>query len=305
MPAERSPMKSPNPVLKKLGFADDDRLVIIHTDDIGMSQASVAAFSDLAEVGIISCGAVMVPCPWFLETAAYCRTHPGVDMGVHLTLTGGSDTYRWGPISTRDPASGMVDEQGFFYRSSEDAQEHGDPQAVQVELAAQVNRALQAGIPVSHIDTHMGTVAHPKFMMAYIQLALENHIPAMIFRMDEEEWRASGLDSETARMASRAVNQLEDMGVPLLDGMTSLPLDKPDNKMEQARQAFARLPSGITHFIIHPAKDTPELRAISKNWRARVADFQTFATPELAAYLKEKGIHVIGYQHLKGLLAGN
>lgn len=30
----------PNPSLKKLGFSNTDRLVIIHTDDIGMCQAS-------------------------------------------------------------------------------------------------------------------------------------------------------------------------------------------------------------------------------------------------------------------------
>jgi hypothetical protein len=56
---------SPNPVLRRLGFADDDRVVIIHTDDIGMGQATVSAFADLVDFGLISSGAVMVPCPWF------------------------------------------------------------------------------------------------------------------------------------------------------------------------------------------------------------------------------------------------
>ncbi len=296
-------MKDPNPVLRKLGFANDDRLAIIHTDDIGMCQASVAAFADLAEVGVISCGAVMVPCPWFLEAADYCRIHPGVDMGVHLTLTCEWMTYRWGPISTRDPASGLIDEQGCFYHRSEDAQAHGDPQAVQIELAAQVERALKAGVPVSHIDTHMGTVAHPKFMMAYIQLALEHHLPAMIFRMDEADWMASGMDQETAAMAAQAVYQLEEMGMPLLDGMASLKLEDPTNKMEQARQALAGLPAGVTHFIIHPSKDTPELRAITKDWQGRVADYETFTSPQLGAYLKDIGVHIIGYQHLKSLIS--
>jgi hypothetical protein len=53
----------PNPVLRRLGFADDDRLAIIHTDDIGMCQASVDAFANLWDFGLISSGAVMVPCP--------------------------------------------------------------------------------------------------------------------------------------------------------------------------------------------------------------------------------------------------
>jgi hypothetical protein len=37
-------MTTPNPLLKKLGYSDTDRLAIIHTDDIGMCQASLTAF---------------------------------------------------------------------------------------------------------------------------------------------------------------------------------------------------------------------------------------------------------------------
>lgn len=295
-------MKEPNPVLHKLGFANDDRLVIIHADDIGMCQASVDAFSDLSEVGIISCGAVMVPCPWFLETADYCRKHPKVDMGVHLTLVSDYQNYRWRPISTRDPSSGMLDDLGFFFHRSEDVQKYGDPEAVQVELTTQVEQAIKAGIPVSHIDTHSGTVMHPKFMMPYIQLALTHHIPAMNFRLDEAEWRAGGLDSETAAVAARMVRQLEEMEIPLLDGMDSLRFENPQDKLDQAKSAFSALKPGVTHFIIHPAKDTPELQAITPHWAGRVADYQTFLKPELAAYIKEIGVHVIGYNDLKSII---
>ena len=59
---------NPNPALRKLGLADDDRAVIIHTDDIGMCQASLAAFADLVDFGLISSGATMVPCPGFRKS---------------------------------------------------------------------------------------------------------------------------------------------------------------------------------------------------------------------------------------------
>jgi len=132
----------PNPVLKKLGFSDNDRLVIIHTDDIGMCQASVQAYADLWEFGGISSGAIMMPCPWAKAAADYCKAHPGVDMGVHATLTAEWQTYRWGPLSTRDPGSGLMDADGFFWRSSEEAQAQADPDAVLTELQLQVQKAL-------------------------------------------------------------------------------------------------------------------------------------------------------------------
>jgi hypothetical protein len=294
--------KNPNPVLKKLGLAADDRVAIIHTDDIGMCQASVEAFADLNEAGIISSGAVMVPCPWFLHAAEYARTHPGTDLGVHLTLTSEWKTYRWGPISTRDPASGMLDEQGYFHPLSASAQEHGDPAAVERELTAQVERALQAGILPSHMDTHMGCVAHPKFMGIYLQLALKFRIPPMIPRLDEAGWQAAGLEPEFAGAAVALIQQVEISGLPLLDALGGMTLESEENRMARTLQAFSDLQPGITHFIIHPSKDTPELRAITPDWRCRVGDYQNFLQDEVRQHIRKIGVHVIGYQALKELM---
>ncbi len=292
----------PNPILKKLGLNNNDRAVIIHTDDIGMCQASVAAFADLVDFGLISSGATMVPCPWFLDAAEYCRIHPQADMGVHLTLTSEWKNYRWGPISTRDPQSGMLDDQGFFYPTSAQAQEHADPAAALVEIQAQIARATQAGINPTHADTHMGTLAHPKFVGAYIQSAIQARLPIMMFRFDEAGWARLNLDPETVQIAMQMVDVLEEQGVPLLDNMDTVHLENPDNRLERAQKAISDLPPGITHFIIHPSKDTPELRAITPDWRSRVGDYETFTSEAMRKFLQNCGVRVIGYRDLQHLM---
>jgi predicted glycoside hydrolase/deacetylase ChbG (UPF0249 family) len=292
----------PNPVLRKLGFADDDRVVIIHTDDIGMCQATVSAFADLVDFGLVSSGAVMVPCPWFLQVAAYCRQHPLVDLGVHLTLTSEWDGYRWGPISTRDPASGLMDEGGYFHHRSEQVQKHGDAAAVQLELQMQVDRAVAAGIDVTHVDTHMGAVAQVEFIPAYVQLAIQHRLPMMILRLDEVGWREMGLDQETAAFATQLVRQLEAQGLPLLDHLVGLPLDRPEDRGARAMEGCDELPPGLTHFIIHPARDTPELRAIAPDWQSRVADYEAFTSRELRGAVRNSGVQVIGYRALRELM---
>ncbi len=292
----------PNPVLKKLGLSETDRAVIIHTDDIGMCQASVAAFADLVDFGLISSGATMVPCPWFLEAAEYCRNHPEADMGVHLTLTSEWDKYRWGPISTRDPRSGLVDEQGFFYRTSKEAQSHAETAAAQVEIQAQIARAIQAGIQPTHADTHMGTLAHPKFVASYIQTAVRAGLPPMMFRFDEAGWAAMDLDPETTKMAMQMVDVLEEQGVPLLDHISTVHLEDPNNRLERAKQTLSELPPGVTHFIIHPSKDTPELRAITGDWRSRAGDYEVFSSADMRKFLRSCGLHVIGYRQLQNLM---
>lgn len=292
----------PNPVLKKLGLGPHDRVAIIHTDDIGMCQASVEAFAELVEVGVISSGAVMVPCPWFPAAAAYAREHPKADLGAHLTLNSEWEHYRWGPVSTRDPATGLLDAEGYLHRREPAVWENADPAAVLVELQAQVRKALDAGIDLTHIDTHMGTVAHAKFIPGYIQVALENRLPVMIPRQDAAGYQALGMDAETATAAAQFVQVLEQQGLPLLDNLAHLPLDQPGERLEQAKRALGELPSGLTHFLIHPSKDTPELRAITPDWPSRVADYETFRRDDLLAFLRQQGIQVIGYRTLRDLL---
>ncbi len=295
----------PNPVLRRLGLADNDRVALIHADDIGMCQATVDAFADLAEFGLISCGSAMVPCSWFPLAADYCRRHPAVDMGVHLDLTCEWDLYRWGPISTRAPASGLIDGEGYLYRTSAEVQQNGDPEAVRCELQAQVERALAAGIDVTHVDTHMGTVGHARFMPAYLQLVRSYRVPAMLPRLDEAAWQGRGMDSASAAMAVETVNKIEESGVPVLDGLLMLPLEQPDDRIEQAKRAFDALPAGLTHFIIHPAKDTAELRALAHTWPARVADYRAFTSEELRDHLRRAGVQVIGYRVLRDLMRKN
>jgi chitin disaccharide deacetylase len=292
----------PNPILKKLGFSNTDKVVILHTDDIGMCQASLSAFIDLWENESISSGALMLPCPWAKPAAEYCRTHPGVDMGVHTTITAEWDGYRWSPLSTRDPASGLMDQDGFMWQTSEETQAHATPEAVAVELQRQVTKALDWGVDVTHVDTHMGTVMHPKFMQAYLQAARQAHVPAFLPRGDLSMLMYMGLDQETALEFAKLISSLEDQGLPLVDGAAMMPLDQPDGQLEIAKQMLIDLQPGVTHFLFHPSTDTPELRAIAPDWPSRVANYHTFMDPELKRFIKDQGIQVIGYRDLKNLI---
>jgi len=293
---------NPNPVLKKLGFSNTDKVVILHTDDIGMCQASLSAFIDLWENETISSGAIMVPCPWAKPATEYCRTHPGVDMGVHATITAEWDGYRWSAMSTRDPASGLMDKDGFLWQTSQETQANATPDAVATEVQLQVRKALDWGVEVTHVDSHMGTVIHPKFIQAYIQAATQAHVPVILPRDDSSGFLHMGMDPDSAAAFAALIAQLEEQGLPLVDGMAMLPLDQPDGQLDIARKMLSELPAGVTHFLFHPSADTPELRAIAPDWPSRVANYRTFMNPELKKFIKDQGIQVVGYRDLKKLI---
>ena len=292
----------PNPALKKLGFAPDDRVVILHADDIGMCQSTITAYSDLIDFGLMSSAAVMVPCPWFPSVAAYCRQHPEADLGIHLTLTCEWDVYRWGPISTADPESGLLDAEGYLHRGNTPVYAHAQVSAVAREIAAQVDRAQAAGISPTHMDTHMGTLAHSRFVGVYTQAAIDYRLPLMSFRWAADRiQRERGLGETDAQTLAQSIAQMEEQGIPLLDHIVGMPLSgaKP---VELAQKILGDLQPGLTDFVFHPAQDTQELRAIAPVWAARVADYELFTSEEVRAFIREQGIQVIGYRPLRDLM---
>ncbi len=75
--------------------------VVIHQDDVGMCHGANVAFVELARLGHVTSGSVMVPCPWFTEIAEPAAADPTLDLGVHLTLTAEKAHYRWRPLTRR------------------------------------------------------------------------------------------------------------------------------------------------------------------------------------------------------------
>lgn len=295
----------PNPILRRLGLAENDRAVIFHADDIGMCQATLSAYADLLDFGLLSAAAVMVPCPWFPAAAAFARAHadnPRLDIGVHLTLTSEWDGYRWGPLAVHDTAAGLVDAEGYFHRHETAVYEGATPAAVRAEITVQIERALTAGIDATHIDSHMGSVFHTKFLADYVQAGRQYHLPPLLLRQDEAGFREIGTPPEAAAFFAAQMQAYEAEGLPVLDRIVGLYLDQPDGRLEQAKALLDSLPPGVSYFIIHPAHDTPELRAIAPDWRARVADYQLFTSETWRHYVQQSGVQVVGMRALRQLM---
>ena len=72
--------------------------------------------------------------------------------------------YRWRPLTRPSAAAGLTDRDGFLHPDVATVRARAAPEAVEAELRAQVEAALAAGIDVTHLDDHMGTVLAPEFV---------------------------------------------------------------------------------------------------------------------------------------------
>src|SRR5216117_396380 len=156
-------------VAERLGYPADSKLLILHADDLGAAHAIDAASFDALDHGAVSSASIMVPTPWITEVAAYARAHPNADLGLHLTLTSEWETYRWGSVASRDRVASLLDPDGTFPNEDSVVATRAKLEEIEIELRAQVERALALGIHPTHLDSHMGSLfTTPALLATYV-----------------------------------------------------------------------------------------------------------------------------------------
>ena len=279
---------------ERLGYKPTDKLLIVNGDDVGMCHSANLATIESLEKGQMCSATIMVPCPWFPEIAAYAKAHPEKDFGIHLCHTSEWTKYRWGPVAPREQVPGLVDPQGYLWPEIPEVYAHATPEQALIEGRAQIKRALAAGVDVTHLDSHMGTLQYnPEYMKSYLQLAVEFDLPV--------------------RMASQET--LTRMGHPEIRGQfTTRGIVSPDyfvfdelKNESKGVQAFwlevvKNLKPGVTELYIHAGLPNDELKAVTGSWSTRAQEFETFThSEEMKQLIAEQKIILIGYRPLRDL----
>lgn len=267
-------------VAERLGYPSEATLLIVNCAELGFCHAATVGVFESIRHGIGSSASLMVPAPWARESASRYR---GEDVGVRLTLNAEHDLYRWGPITQ---APSLLDGDGGFPRTITDVWDHADLDEVRRECRSQVERAVLWGFDVSHLDAHLDTLLlRPEFFDIYLELAVDFSLP----------FRLLGADAEPN--AGFPIRQLAaDEGVLFADHFATLPTV---NTHQALAELLGRLQPGLTELSLHPAIDTPELRAVTADWRTRVADHGLLVDDHGSQILTDAGITLIGYRPLR------
>ncbi len=277
------------------------RYLIIHSDDAGMSHSANRGTIDAMEKGIVSSASIMVPCPWFKEIAAYAKTHPDKDFGIHLTLTCEWDNYRWGSVASRDKVPSLLDKEGYMWGSTQEVAEHVDAKEAETELRAQIDRAKEFGVPITHLDTHMGSViSRPDLLEVYVRLGIEYDIPILFLR--QFDLRLAKEYPALAKTGQALLERLNEHNMPLLDHMAQFYGKQPGKTRRQTYFDTIRdLKPGVTQLIIHCGYNDDELRAITNSAPNRDEDRRVFSDPEMIKLIQDQNIQVISWKRFREL----
>ena len=279
---------------ERLGYRPTDRLLIINGDDAGMCHSANEATVEALEHGLLTSSTIMVPCPWFGEIADYAKRHPQRDFDVHLCHTSEWKHYRWRSVAPPTSVPGLIDPDGFLWHEVPDVCAHANPAEALTEARAQIQRALAAGVDVTHLDSHMGTLQlDPRYLAVYLQLAVEFALPVRM--ASQATMESTGHSEVRAAFAAK--------GIAFSDFFIYEELkDERDGVKKFWINILRKLKPGVTELYIHAAKPTEELKAITGSWASRAAEFETFThDPELRQLVAGQKIILIGYRPLRDL----
>ncbi len=280
------------------------RRLIIHADDAGMCHSVNQGTIDALEAGVVTSASIMVPCPGFEEFADYARRNPQFDYGIHLTLNAEFEFFRWGPVLPVNDVPSLVDSHGKLWETGEQTAHAARADDVERELRAQIDRALDRGVPLSHLDTHMGTLfQRPDLLDIYLQLGIDYDLPVLLSRSDDFV-RQLGIDHDMIRQLRHAVTVLEESGFPPVDSVQMhYRLDSVSSKRRAYLDMIRYAPPGITEIVVHCAANDREIRSITRSYSTRTGDRAVFTDPSVIAEIRRSGVELVNWKQLRQLTA--
>ena len=275
---------------EKLGYPAGKKVLMLHADDIGMCYEANLAAKAYLTAGQIQSAALMAPCPWYNEMADWYKQHPDYDLGMHLAMNSEWKWYRWGPVAGRDKVPSMVDKEGFLLRGVPDTARAATAADVETEIRAQVDRAIAKGVRPGHIDTHMGTLyARLDFTKAYLKVAEEYHIPAMV--VEQSPAVIAKFKKKGYPITEESIKVLAAYKLPKLDDFNStVDGQNYEDKKEKFFELVRSLSPGLNEIIFHPSVLSDTMKAITGTWQQRAWEAQMFSDPEVLAFFEREGV---------------
>lgn len=275
-----------------LGLGAGDRALIVNADDFGLCEAGNRATIEGLASGAYSSATLMAPCPRFAEAAAFARTRPDLDFGVHLTLTSEWAACRWAPVCGPHRVPSLVDESGNFFATVPAVFENARPEEVERESRAQIETVLSSGVDVTHLDAHMGALhLDRRYHDVYVRLAAEYRLP--IRMLGRTRMIESGMEdflAEADRLGVLAPDHLHYGGPPSLGETESY-----------WTRVLRQLPPGVTEIYVHPADPDAELQAMPERRAQGAADHAFFTGATARAVLDECRVTRVGYRSIRDL----
>lgn len=282
---------------EKLGHSANDKLLIIHADDLGLARSVNKATFDALEKGGVNSASIMANCKHLNEVKKYAENKPGIDFGVHLTVTNEWKNYRWKSIMPINESQSLVNEVGEFHVGIKKFVLRADPGELKKELQAQINKIKKLGIKPTHIDSHEGALFFKKdHFRVYLEVGEKNKLPVFV---------PKGVDAHFNKSFPKPKNVVVIKNLYMArKGL------KRSDWMAFYLNTIKRLKPGLSQLIVHLGYDDNEMKEISVNhpdygakWRR--LDHEVVTSVDFRSALVKNNVKLVSWGEIKKVLFDN
>ena len=279
-----------------LGYPADSKLLIIHADDLGLSHSTNMAVIRAFEKNAVTSGSVMVPCPWFPEIAAYVKDHPDLDVGIHFTLNAEWQFYKWSGVSPSNEIPSLIAKDGYFNSAIQPLIFGANPEQVEKELRAQIDKAIASGIKPTHIDSHMGSMfITPALFRVALKVAKEYKIPLFVPL------------NEAKKVAPFLIKEIPS-DLITVDNFQMLPGEAVKGDWKAMYADFVKaLTPGLNEIVVHLSYDNEEMQGIARDhedygsaWRQK--DLDLVLSDSFKKLLSDNHIQLVTWRQIQKVM---
>jgi predicted glycoside hydrolase/deacetylase ChbG (UPF0249 family) len=245
--------------------------LILNADDFGLTRGINRAIAQLHTAGALTSATLMANGPAFDDAVAITRAHPSLGVGCHIVLADGL------PVSPPESIRTLLgpDQRTFRPRLSHFIRDlllrRIDEADIEREVLAQVRKLQQAGIRVTHLDTHKHTHIFPPVTRALLRVMQTAGVPAL--RNPFEPAHTTSLGPPLRRLQIATLNRFSSSfhritaAVPHPDGTFGIAATGSLNAAT-LQDILTHLPAtGTFEILCHPGYNDADLDALPTRLR--------------------------------------
>ncbi len=271
-----------------------NKQLVVNADDFGFTRDVNQGIIESHQQGILTATTLMANGDAFDDAVRLARENPGLDVGAHLVLIGGSSLASRGselPRTVPRLLAAIALRRIHIYD----------------ELAAQIRRILDAGLAPTHLDTHKHTHLAPPVLDAVARLAEEFGIPWVRRPFDlpltaargGAPWLKRAISGSLGLERARFHRVLARHHCRTTDHFAGFQITGRFRTSELV-ELIRALPKGSTELMSHPGLATGELqRAHTRLKESREYELAALIAPETRRALAESGVELVNYRTLE------
>jgi hopanoid biosynthesis associated protein HpnK len=286
------------------------RHLIVNGDDLGFTRGVNRAIMEAHQAKIVTSATLMAQGAEFDEAVRLAQSVPSLSVGCHIVLIGGCPLLpaQEVPSLVAEPATPGSFRSGWGVFVAAALSGRLMAKEIEAEATAQIRKLQQAGVAVTHVDTHKHVHIFPQVLQPLLRAAKACGVravrnpfePVQLGLLIQEirlwqRWFGIGVLNAFAGTFRRMVR---DAGMISPEGIFGVvATGRLDTSL--FRYMIEHIPQGTWELVCHPGYDDAQLRSLSTRLReSRQKELQMLTSPEIPALLAKNDIQLLSYRDL-------